>query len=107
MDSNTIKVMFFWCKEILGSVGVAIIVIGAVTSMHATWQAMVKKVQPLAFNEIRKMFACYIVLGLEFLLASDIVMTIMAPDYYTLGLLGGLVIVRTVMSLSLDKDIRS
>jgi len=68
--------------------------------------SMVNKDRPLVFNDIRKMFACYIVLGLEFLLASDIVMTIMAPDYYTLGLLGGLVVIRTVMSLSLDKDIK-
>ena len=106
MNGAAVTVLFEWSKEILGFVGVSIIIIGALMSMHAMWQAMIKHDPPLALNKIRQMFACYIVLGLEFLLASDIIMTIMTPDYYTLGLLGGLVIIRTVVTVSLDKDIK-
>ena len=93
-------------KELLGIVGVIIILMGAVVSIHKFFEAIKQGKKAPVLNLVRQTFACYIVLGLEFLLASDIVMTIMAPDYYTLGILAGLVIVRTVMTVSLDRDIK-
>lgn len=97
--------MIYYFKYILGIIGVMIILFGAIKSVLKFFNAVHTKQHPTIFNLIRQTFACYIVLGLEFLLASDIIMTIMAPDYYTLGILGGLVIIRTVMTLSLDRDI--
>jgi len=98
--------VFYIFKELLGMIGVIIILMGAGASVHEYYQAIVQGKEAPVFNQVRQTFACYIVLGLEFLLASDIVMTIMAPDYYTLGILGGLVIIRTVMTISLDRDIK-
>ncbi len=98
--------IIFLFKELLGLVGVIIILMGAGTSIHKFIQAIKQGKKAPILNVVRQTFACYIVLGLEFLLASDIVMTIMAPDYYTLGILGGLVIIRTVMTISLDRDIK-
>jgi len=98
--------MMFLFKELLGLVGIIIILMGAFASVRLFIDAVRQKKEAPVFNIIRQTFACYIVLGLEFLLASDVVMTIVAPDYYTLGLLGGLVIVRTVMTISLDRDIK-
>ncbi len=105
ISDHLLHIVFLF-KELLGMVGVIIILMGAGASIHKFIQAVKQRKKAPVFNIIRQTFACYIVLGLEFLLASDIVMTIMAPDYYTLGILGGLVIIRTVMTISLDRDIK-
>jgi len=104
--SNHLLQMIFLFKELLGLVGVIIILMGAAISIHKFFTAIKEGKKAIVLNLVRQTFACYIVLGLEFLLASDIVMTIMAPDYYTLGILGGLVVIRTVMTISLDRDIK-
>lgn len=102
----TVVNIMYLLKELLGIAGVIIIVMGAVMSSKLYINALRQHKKALFLNTIRQTFACYIVLGLEFLLASDIVMTIMAPDYYTLGILCGLVIVRTIMTISLEKDMQ-
>ena len=48
----------------------------------------------------------YLLLGLEFLIASDILKTVVDPTLDELAILGGVVIVRTVLSVFLNKEIK-
>ncbi|MCC7158515.1 MAG: DUF1622 domain-containing protein [Ignavibacteria bacterium] len=58
-----------------------------------------------ALNKIRIDFGYYILLGLEFLIAADIIETILKPTSQELIELGGIVAIRIVLSYFLTKEI--
>ncbi len=55
---------------------------------------------------LRADLGTYLLLGLEFLIASDILKTIVEPGIQELMILGGIVLLRTVLSFFLDREIR-
>jgi len=58
-------------------------------------------------NAIRLQFGNSIILGLEFMVGADIVGSLVEPDYYNLGLLGILVLIRTILSYFLNIELES
>lgn len=61
---------------------------------------------PVAIRRLRVDFGTYLLLGLEFLIASDILKTVLEPTLYELAILGGIVVLRTILSIFLNKEIR-
>jgi uncharacterized membrane protein len=55
---------------------------------------------------IRIKLGSYLVLALEFFIASDIIKTIITPTWEGLGVLGAIVVIRTVLSYFLTKDLK-
>lgn len=55
---------------------------------------------------IRVKLGSYLVLALEFFIAGDIIKTIITPTWEGLGILGAIVIIRTILSYFLTKDIK-
>lgn len=55
---------------------------------------------------LRADLGTYLLLGLELLIASDILKTIVEPGLDELMILGGIVLLRTVLSYFLDREIR-
>ena len=55
---------------------------------------------------IRQHLGYYLLLGLEFLIAVDVIETLMHPDWKELGVLAGLVVLRTLMSFSLHWELK-
>lgn len=55
---------------------------------------------------LRADLGTYLLLGLELLIASDILKTIIEPVMNELMVLGGIVLLRTVLSFFLDREIR-
>lgn len=55
---------------------------------------------------LRADLGTYLLLGLEFLIAADILKTILEPGMQELLVLGGVVILRTVLSFFLNKEIQ-
>lgn len=55
---------------------------------------------------IRLDLGYYLLLGLEFLIASDIIRTILDPTDQDLIILGGIVVIRTVLNYFLNKEIQ-
>ncbi|MFA6216958.1 MAG: DUF1622 domain-containing protein [Candidatus Omnitrophota bacterium] len=63
--------------------------------------------QAVQLNDtIRIKLGSYLVLALEFFIASDIVKTIITPTWQSLGILGAIVVIRTILSYFLTKDIK-
>lgn len=59
--------------------------------------------------DIRKLRAdlgTYLLLGLEMLIASDILKTVLEPSLDELAILGGIVVLRTILSIFLNKEIK-
>lgn len=56
-------------------------------------------------NDIRLNLGRVLVLGLEFIVASDLIGTTTTPDYYALGLAAIIVLIRTLLSFSLNREL--
>jgi len=54
---------------------------------------------------LRHHLGSYLLLGLEFLVAADIIHTVLRPSMEELVILGGLVAIRTVLNLSLNREL--
>jgi uncharacterized membrane protein len=96
-----------WVAVGIESLAIAIIVIGALLTT-AAFVSRVLKGGGLneCYRRFRSDFGKSILLGLEFLIASDIVGTVaVGPTFRDLGVLGLLVLIRTFLSFALELEI--
>jgi len=56
-------------------------------------------------NEVRAILAIYILFGLEFMIAADIIHTFIKPTQEDLIILGSIVAIRTVLSYFLAREV--
>lgn len=56
-------------------------------------------------RKLRQVLGYYLLLGLEFLIAADIIDTLMKPTTKDLIILGAIVAIRTVISFSLNSEL--
>ena len=89
-----------WC-------GIAIIVGGLVFgSLRFAVQAVIGQADEPGFRRYRADVGRGILLGLEFLVAADIIATVaLEPSLESLAVLAGIVIIRTFLSLSLEVEV--
>jgi len=101
--------------NIINAIGFALNIIGALITMWGiiiSSAAFLKKEftvghDCVAGNEaIRIKLGSYLVLALEFFIAGDIIKTIITPTWQGLGILGAIVVIRTILSYFLTKDIK-
>ncbi len=87
--------------------GIAIIVLGLLgASIAVLWQVMRGRPGSEAFDVYRSNLGRAILLGLEFLVAADIINTVaIEPSLQSLLILGGIVLIRTFLSFSLEVEI--
>lgn len=96
-------------SEPLGIIGIAIIVYGVVCGVV---RFVVSEVKALRGEEVsslrdqlRGLLGYYLLLGLEFLIAADIVESIISPERGELVNLAIVVAIRTVISFSLNWEL--
>lgn len=100
---------FIECVEIVGTVidgvGVAIIAIGVVVSAGIAFGRLLRK-STETYRIFREQLGRSILLGLEFLVAADIIRTVaVTPDARSVAVLAGIVAIRTFLSFSLELEI--
>jgi len=93
---------------VLNVIGSLIILFGiAVSLIEFLRKEVFERERAVQLNEtIRLKLGSYLVLGLEFFIAGDIVKTIITPTWESLGMLGAIVVIRTILSYFLTKDLR-
>lgn len=88
----------------IDAIGVAVIAIGALYSTVWAATRLGKSVE--IYKPFRRQLGAAILLGLEFLVAADIIRTVaVKPDFRTVGVLGGIVLIRTFLSYSLQLEV--
>lgn len=86
--------------------GAIIIIYGGVLAVFKIILIEIKKSHGgLTYNKIRRDFTHKIVFGLDFLIAGDILKSIIAPTQEEIILLGAIVGIRTVLGYFLGKEI--
>lgn len=95
---------------VIGIIGGAVIVWGAAVAVVKLVRGEAvrlreRKLGALALGHVRWDLGFHLLLGLEFLIAADIIRTIVHPSLQELAILGSLVAIRTVISYFLNKEI--
>ncbi len=92
----------------LNVVGSLIVIFGiGVSLLEFLKKEIAAREDPVQMNEkIRIKLGSYLVLGLEFFIAGDIVRTIITPTWESLGMLGAIVVIRTILSYFLTRDLK-
>ncbi len=87
--------------------GVAIIAVGAFATLALFLYRLAQRSDPdEAIANLRSSLGRAILLGLEFLVAADIINTVaVAPTLLSVAVLAGIVLIRTFLSFSLEVEI--
>jgi len=110
MSWETIHSSLVFFQHCVSTTGVLIILLGVVFSLSLylyylfSGQLMEDGV---VVNKIRLRLGRTLILGLEFIVAADLIGTTTTPDYYSVGLLAIIVVVRTILSFSINREIMS
>src|SRR5713226_3090851 len=95
----------------IGVLGVLVIVFGVSCGLVRFVRAEFRAARGADVGDDRKrlrhVLGYYLLLGLEFLIAADIVDTLMKPSVQDLIVLGAIVLIRTVISYSLNTELKS
>lgn len=90
--------------KVIDAVGVAVIVGGAVIALAAT-VGRIRGPEGGAYDAFRRQLGRSILLGLEFLVAADIIRTVaVTPTAQSVAVLAGIVAIRTFLSFSLQVE---
>ncbi|MBW7944224.1 DUF1622 domain-containing protein [Patescibacteria group bacterium] len=92
---------------LLDLVGVFVIVMGAVASFLTAFKEFLdQKSGDAMYRSFRKNLGKGILLGLEFLVAGDIIRSIIGtPDFTTVGVLVVIVLVRSFLSVTFEMEV--
>jgi len=89
---------------VIGSVGVVVILVGVFRGLCLFLMKCVRR--NILIADIRIELGHYLVLGLEFLVAKDIVESIAKPSWEDLGKLATLIVLRTVLTFFLAHEVK-
>jgi len=96
-------------STIIGIVGVAVIVWGVILIVFRLLRLEFKRIKRISIyrerETLRHQLGSYLLLGLEFLIAADIIRTITHPTQKDMAVLGSIVLIRTVISYFLEKEV--
>lgn len=99
-----------YIELVISIVSLAVVIYGAVIAFFCFVKAELQRfkgnfnIQKL--RVIRADLGTYLLLGLELLIAADILKTILEPNVTELLILGGIVLLRTLLSFFLAKEIK-
>ena len=86
--------------------GVVVVVAGALVALVAAVRGLFKEGHEAAYRVFRQGFGRSILLGLELLVAADIIRTVaIQPSFESVGILGLVVVIRTFLSFSLAVEL--
>ena len=92
------------------ALGIAVVLWGAIEGLIGLLlrikAALFREAQNAPISHIRVTIGEKTALGLDFFLAGDIIQTIMIPSWESLAILGGIVVIRTIIAFFLNKDLR-
>ena len=94
----------------IGVLGVLVIVFGVACGLVRFVRAELRARRADVEDDrkrLRHVLGYYLLLGLEFLIAADIIDTLMKPSVQDLIVLGAIVLIRTVISYSLNAELKS
>jgi uncharacterized membrane protein len=103
-----IRELIPWVTKALEAAGIAAIAMGAVTATIMAVRRVLgwRELSGVMYEDYRRHLSRGILLGLEFLVAADIIGTVaVEPTFRTVGVLAVIVLIRTFLSLTLEVEV--
>jgi uncharacterized membrane protein len=110
MDWSEIHNVFVYLQRFVSTCGILIIVSGVFLALaQYIYYGMKKNLlrHTNKINTIRLDLGRTLILGLEFIVAADLIGTTTTPDYYAVGLLAIIVAIRTMLTFSISRELAS
>lgn len=108
MEWETVHKALVFVQHGISFLGIVIIASGILIAMaqylYYIFTGQLER-QSNKINGIRLNLSRILILGLEFIVAADLIGTTTAPDYYSVGIVASIVVIRTVLSFTLNRDI--
>ncbi|ABR91454.1 Uncharacterized conserved protein [Janthinobacterium sp. Marseille] len=102
------KTIAAYIALVIESIGILMIAIGTVVAIANVLQhVLVQKRNNAEQRNVYLQYAGWLVAGLTFQLAGDIVHTAIAPSWDEIGKLAAIALIRTFLTYFLDKDMES
>ena len=100
-----INQLLSYLMEVVDSIGIIILAFGVFRAAIRYVQLVMHMSAAISIESIRLNLGQTIILAVEFLLVSDLLKTIISPNYYEIGMLGALVVIRTILTYFLNKEL--
>ena len=93
---------------LIEAVAVVVVTFGALEAFVRLLAMAAKPSATLgARKDVWRRFATWLVLGLEFALAADIIASVISPTWMDIGELAAIAVIRTFLNFFLERDIES
>ena len=110
MNWASLHTLIIFIQHLVSTAGVFIIASGVFYSLCQYLYYFCSgqfSAQGANINSIRLQLGRILILGLELIVAADLIGTTTTPDYYAVGLLAIIVVIRTILSFSLNRELMS
>ncbi len=104
VESGIINLVL-WIRLCIEILSVLIILVGIAVTSYKVWRLLAKPGSEV-YNQVRFIFSRYLIMGLEFQLAADIIGTAVSPSWDQLGKLAVIATIRTLLSFFLQYEMR-
>lgn len=108
MDWSTVHAMLIILQRTISIIGILVIFSGIlfaiVRYVYFISSGIIFK-QGGLINDIRLHLGRTLILGLEFIVAADLIGSTTTPDYYSVGLLAIIVAIRTLLTFSINREL--
>lgn len=106
LSESTVRDAIGWLVHVIEAAGALIIFTGAIWAfVRFATTALRRSSFITEFNKIRLSLGRFLVLGLEFQLAADVLRTAVAPSFTEIGQLAAIAAIRTVLNFFLTREI--
>lgn len=95
-------------KILISCIGTLVILSGVLVSAYHYFMIQIipkKALDPKGVDLVRRDLGRTIILGLEFIIAADVIETTTTPNYYSVGILAIIVAIRTFLTFTLNREI--
>jgi len=105
MDGLALVDVINFFSLVFGITGSALIIFGGLKAIAKIILLEVRRTL-ISYPTIRREFTSYLVFGLEFYIAADVLKTLITPTQQEIILLGAVVVIRTILGYFLSRESR-
>lgn len=105
---SVLRLVSGYTALVVEAIAVFLIACGAAQALLITISHVIRGATPAGWRrDVFVRFGVWLLLGLQFALAADIVRSVIAPSWNDIGKLGAIAVIRTFLNYFLEKDIEA